>query len=1251
MAGALFFAVESAAADDLFSKASWIWTGQADAICHVRRTFDANEEVKSAKVQVTADNGYELYVNGAFVGSDIGVESAVWQSVETYEVGSLLSAGLNVVAVRATDLGGQAGFICAVSVDLAGGETLQFVSDEAWRVSSSADPTGFAQKNYREEGVWKAATVIGRNGVAPWGKMKSDGAARANGIGVARGFKDAADGFEFPSPLIFIRGRAAESSTAGSPQAVWRIGNSRACLEIDTLGPSMAGHRLQLLTRAGVGGTNFYREQTLFVEAGGLVGSATVSHDGRTVLFSRVGPGEKFWRVCALNLRNRTLRILTSGPFHDFDPEPLPDGRIVFSSTRIGNREEYHGNMARSLFVMNGDGSGIEAITHHIVADLEPRLTADGNIVFVRQDNFMERAKVETHIHSVRPDGTAGQVLLGPDRGALGYNPANAAEENGLWLRNFGFGSPAPLPDGRVAALSSAGLVISGSAIRPKVTLRPAVELVDIAPLPDGRLLCSLGGHVGFGVVDLEKNEITRIYATPPFDAHSVVFAGQRVAPNLPRAAVEDAKEKSQPTGFLLGQSVYLTRQRNVDISRVKAIRVIEGRPFATRSARHPYDHLGVEAIELGTVPLAPDGSFYIEAPADRALSIQAVDGEGRSVVNELSWIYVRPGEQRSCVGCHSQQDAAPRNVGQIMALRRAPVKLLGAGDPHQWRGNNAANGGVLNMQFERMREVGSINAHERRAEEWIERLGGREIVSRISASQRLAALREKSAAAELEKMLEDDSAEVRLNAALALATCGRRESVQLLFNSLLDVDSAVAQAGAVALKNLTGGAVAFNGFAPLEERRKHAAEWESVLDIESLESRLIARLSCDPVKAEDTLNALGHVGTGVAVKAIEAFVASGTNDLRSIIAAVRALGQIGSVEAVAGLAKLLREQSAIETRGPGDHEFGWTQGPVQIAAAAAEALGRIGSAKSEQVLLSAFATLRDFWEFSFRTADHDWLMGCHASPVHYRILEALDRVGSERAAGIVPQILRSMPIDPDRAVLFENDAYETVAASVIARSGLRENVVRSCAAILLGQSVAADFIPAVTNSPPAVSVGPMAPVARVAQILSIICNPGDAPLLREALAKFRANDVSSERNWTCFYLARGLGKTRDQSATELLASILQDDPAESSLGLLQPPNVFVFEAMTPMYRAAAADALGRIGSSASFNRLLHAASSDLNALDVRNASAAALIRIATTETSAQIRSVAAACPEISTRKLLFEACEAGEQSKSFTAQ
>lgn len=1224
----------AARGEDSLSNASWIWSAHNDSIAHFRRVLALPSEIKSARITITADNGYELYFNGAFLGSDVGAASEVWQSAEAFDVRSLVKPGENVVAIRASDLGGEAGLLCAIEIEDKDGRPVRIVSDAKWKVSSSSDPTGFAEASYSEDATWETARVVGQNGIAPWGLLRS-GRATPH----VRGFREADSNFAFPTPLIVVRGRTAESSTPNSPQAVWRIGDSRAYLEIDTLGPSIAGYGLEIL-RLNAGGA--YDRAAVF--SAGLVGSPSVDHDGNIVYFSHVPAGEKFWRIGALQLANRSFKILTSGPFHDFDPEPLPDGRIVFSSTRIGNREEYHGNMARSLFVMNGDGSNVRAITHHIVADLEPRLTAEGNLAFIRQDNFMERAKVETHIHTVRPDGTAGAVLLGPDRGALGYDRATAAEENGLWLRNVGFGSPAPLPDGRVAALSSVGLVISGNAVRPKVALRPAMELIDISPLPDGRLLSTLGARSGIGVIDLEKNVITRIHSKSPLDSHSVVFAGARPKPAVARSSVEPARESvSQATGYLLGQNIFLTRQSKIDMSRVKAIRIIEGRPFATRSARHPYDHLGVEAIELGTAPVAPDGSFYVEVPADRALSIQAIDGEGRSVANELSWIYVRPGEQRSCVGCHSQPDAAPANSGGILALSRPPVRLLGRGSMPRWRGNNAANGGVLNLQFERMREAASINSHGASIEALIESLSGAESDLRASAAARLGLLRDHRAASNLERALTDASEEVRLAAATALGACGNSRSIKPLLIALTDDDPAVAQAAAVALRNFTANPTPFNGFARKDERLTLAAEWGERCDAAALERKLLARLTTNTTCAEDVFNALSHIGSSGAVGPIadELAVQMG-KDLRAAIAGLRALGQIGSPEAIPFLAKTLRAFSSIKTNATGDHEFGWTQGPVQIAAAAAEALGRIGGARSEKLLLETFASLGDFWTYSFRTADHDWLMGCHSSPVHFRILEALHRIRSDKVAPVAGAILRSIPIDPDRALLFEKDAYETLAAALIAGSGAQEEITQACADILHGQKAKSNYASAVSASPPAVSVGPMEAEARAAQILSIVASPQDAALVRSVLLRFHSRPPSATRNWICFYMARALAISNDQETVDLLAGILAGGPTESAAGLLSPPNVFIYEAVTPFYRAAAADALGRIGAASAVPALIKTVAEFGNALDVRNAAAQALARLPCAESLPTIQSLAADYPEVSTRRLLLEAVDAG---------
>ena len=166
-------------------------------------------------------------------------------------------------------------------------------------------------------------------------------------------------------------------------------------------------------------------------------------------------------------------------------------------------------------------------------------------------------------------------------------------------------------------------------------------------------------------------------------------------------------------TGFLFCQNARFTKNTTAGWSHVRAIRVLAGKGLTTRSSHSYIVHAGSEVTELGTVPLAPDGSFAVEVPADTAIAFQAVDAEGRSELNEMSWIYVRPGEQRGCLGCHQPRQAAPRcRTRMAQALRARPLKLLGQGQPHRFRGNNAAVTGMMELQFDRYREVAGINRH-----------------------------------------------------------------------------------------------------------------------------------------------------------------------------------------------------------------------------------------------------------------------------------------------------------------------------------------------------------------------------------------------------------------------------------------------------------------------------------------------------------------------------------------------------------
>lgn len=64
----------------------------------------------------------------------------------------------------------------------------------------------------------------------------------------------------------------------------------------------------------------------------------------------------------------------------------------------------------------------------------------------------------------------------------------------------------------------------------------------------------------------------------------------------------------------------------------------------------------------LGYVPVEPDGSILAKVPADSALTISVLDKAGRAFQTHTNWLQVRPGETRTCNGCHSPR----RAIGSI---------------------------------------------------------------------------------------------------------------------------------------------------------------------------------------------------------------------------------------------------------------------------------------------------------------------------------------------------------------------------------------------------------------------------------------------------------------------------------------------------------------------------------------------------------------------------------------------------------
>jgi HEAT repeat protein len=1113
-----------------------------------------------------------------------------------------------------------------------------------------------------------------------------------------------------PGKVVFLEGTRPwnhldHQQPARGNYATMENHTHRCYIEKDTPGPANAGHRLLQLDPAEPGG-----QPRMLVDAGdGWIGCAmSCSFDGHTLYFCMAPERDPFFHIYSVPVTGGKPTQLTTGPFQDCDPELLPDGRIVFSSTRFGSREEYHAFEVSTLFTMNSDGTCIRPLTFHVVNDREPKVTADGNIVFVRQDNFFMNAKIATQIFHVDPFGRGQFMLLGQERGASGYNRYTMhdiypqaigflAPHRISYKRNgSAFGNPVPLPDSRVAALCGpngprpashplskhgVGIVISDAGAPttdglPVATSRP---LHDISALPDGRLLCSTLDRDALGVVDLDTGTVSLFHMSRK-DIQAPLYVGPRDTPPAKPIAGEK-RDTGRETGFFFCQSIFNTRQIHADARCIRAVRVYEGRPltarFLTSTAYHGgVNHIGTEAVELGTIPVCPDGSFFVEVPADRALAFEAIDGEGRAVINEFTWIYVRPGEERSCTGCHAARGLAPPAAGS-MAMRLPPVRLVGEGVPFRYKANSVTHGrgaGVLGDQMDRIRETKSINLYPHpyplssgdsrpfapgRAETTrvlIERLRADRAYERASTAQRLAVVRDRAAVPALTSAMADSAAAVRMNAALALAACGNRRAVGALLPHVQDRDTQVALAANMALSHLTAHEEKLNGISDTHFRdcADRWRRWLADTPWPAIEQKRIGELdSDDPQTVIMAAQSLGHVGGTAARIALRGYTRrcltpTDITDLRSLTDAMRSLGYLGDGEAVALLGDVLKAHIPLPN---GERS-------AKLAGAAAEALGWIGTPEAARVLVERSRELRPFHDYNLAVGDQGGQWGDYLSysPVHYRFLEAFDALGTRLPEPVVWSFIMSLHLSFDQPLLQERDTYETMLARVVQRSGCLDTVLDTCFAMIgvgkgplnetfrgmLVSQVTAQRYPQMHGTKTAFTIP-----QRVGYILFVLGMRGrDAPRYREAFDihrnryfKIRKDHRGLETGacaWICYYALETLGQIGDPDGFTLLLDAL-NDPPEAVDGFDTACNPLSLMATTPHYRVAAASGLGRLGRREAVPSLLETVGNFDNALEVRHAAAQALVRLCGDRDREALREVADDYPEVHTRRLLLE--------------
>ena len=469
--------------------------------------------------------------------------------------------------------------------------------------------------------------------------------------------------------------------------------------------------------------------------ADGWVSDLEVSYDGKYILFSRRGEAGKdpFWHIYEMKADGSELRQITSGASSNVHPNYMPDGRIVFTTTLSGIRDEYHGYPANSLAVMNRDGSDIHIISWNIGRDAEPVIGDDGKILFTRLELFYSRLKTEWNLLSVFPDGTQSVTLYGPERRPF-FAGMGGAENRSTASSHLRMSQPQPWNRAQFLINTSKGPLITDGPLRENL-LRKENDYAVTTPFPlnNETLLVAAGkrqlrdpkapnswmdgkynvmSHVDHGLyyLDVKSGELTLIYNDPEMSEFEARPLQPRKVPPITPVFADTRSDDFSAKVFC--NSVFNTRHSFVK-ERGKYIRIIEGVPMIARHQTHMSggiswrNHGGAVGRVWATVPLAIDGSFALEIPSDRLFHYQVLDADKRVMGNEFLWQFNRPNENKSCVGCHENAGEAPPPMTSFpKAHRVAPVQCFPAPNDIIYHAKAWTKGWLNDEREERMRTV-----------------------------------------------------------------------------------------------------------------------------------------------------------------------------------------------------------------------------------------------------------------------------------------------------------------------------------------------------------------------------------------------------------------------------------------------------------------------------------------------------------------------------------------------------------------
>jgi hypothetical protein len=414
--------------------------------------------------------------------------------------------------------------------------------------------------------------------------------------------------------------------------------------------------------------------RVLLEDEQGCVRDPQVDSTGGRVIFSYLPAGDRHYHLYEIRADGTGLRQLTDGPWDDIEPTFLPDGDIMFVSSRAKRWVNCWLTQVGTLHRCRPDGSGIQLLSSNLEHDNTPWLLHDGRILYTRWE-YVDRSQVDYHgLWTMNPDGTGQMTFFGnmhPGTVMIDAKPVPGTNEV-ISIFSPGHGlmehagaltllDPGDGPDNRARARA----VAPGANVRDPFALNPDLF---VAAVDHEIRIYERGGTW------------VPLYALPPEDVARGLWIHE---PRLLRAAqappqIAPRVNLSRADATLILTDVYHGRRLDgVERGEITDLLVIEPlpKPINYTGGMDPLTYGGTFTLErlVGTVPVEPDGSAHFRLPALRSFFFVALDADGQAVKRMQSFCSLQPGEQQGCVGCHEERTQTPRAGVEPMAARQSP--------------------------------------------------------------------------------------------------------------------------------------------------------------------------------------------------------------------------------------------------------------------------------------------------------------------------------------------------------------------------------------------------------------------------------------------------------------------------------------------------------------------------------------------------------------------------------------------------